>query len=372
MLDSEIFWLLWGCFTLIQLVFLGIVWMNTRYVKPLTGIPHHFPLVSVMVPMRNESKRVNELTEALTRQDYPNLEILYLDDHSEDDTWLKMLSRQWMHPGLLLYQSLPLPQDWLGKNHACHQLSQKARGEILLFADADVLPMPNAVSATVAAIQEEHLDFLSLFPEQIPATPYQKQVLPLMDFFLYTFLPFPFISKSSSPAFAAANGQWMAFTRNAYDTIGGHAAVRNRVIEDMALARNIKSAGMRMNTYSGTGLVSCRMYDQDEEMQTGFGKNIFAAAGFSAFRLISFLSLLAFLFLLPFIIFFIVPIFIINIIIIWGIRYLLAKRFRHSIRDSIWLHPVGMIRGIRLAWSSMRQYQSGSASWKGRTLNKPA
>lgn len=371
MWEFEMIWLLWGGYTLVQLVFLGIVWVNTRFVKPLNGKPQHFPLVSVMVPMRNESNRVNELTEALTKQDYPNLEILYLDDHSEDDTWLKMLSRQWLHPGLLLYQSLPLPKDWLGKNHACHQLSQKARGEILLFADADVIPLPNAISATVAAIQEEQLDFLSLFPEEIPATPYQKQVLPLMDFFLYTFLPFPLISKSSSPAFAAANGQWMAFTRKAYDTIGGHATVRNRVIEDMALARNIKKAGFKMNTFSGTGLVSCRMYEQDADMKTGFGKNIFAAAGFSPVKLISFLSLLAILFLLPFIIIFIIPLFILNIFIIWGIRFLLAKRFHPSLRDSIWLHPLGLIKGIYLAWSSMRQYQRGNASWKGRILNKP-
>jgi cellulose synthase/poly-beta-1,6-N-acetylglucosamine synthase-like glycosyltransferase len=113
--------MLWALFTLTQLVFLAIVAVNVRSVKSPSGNPIQTPLVSVLIPLRNESDNVNDLIQTLTQQDYPNLEILLLDDQSEDDTWLKLLSMQWLHPTLLLYQGKALPEGWLGKNFACHQ-----------------------------------------------------------------------------------------------------------------------------------------------------------------------------------------------------------------------------------------------------------
>jgi len=369
MLDSNILLFSWILFTLTQLVFLSIVWINYKYVGKLNRTPSQFPKVSVLVPMRNEEGNVNNLVQLLTKQNYPNYEIIFLDDHSEDQTWLKLISQQWIHPQLLLFQSDPLPQGWLGKNFACHQLAQKARGEILLFMDADVIPDPEAISSSVAALEKDTLDFLSVFPEQIPQTSYQRKVLPLMDFFLYSFLPFPLISKTESPAFAAANGQWMVFTRKAYASIGGHEAVRNNVIEDMALARKIKSQGLKMNTYSGTDRIQCAMYPNDEEMKVGFGKNIFAASGYSGITLVLFLLLLIVLFISPYLWFIVFPLGIINIFIIMGIRALLSKRFHHSWKESVWLHPIALLNGIQLALHSIYLYKKGKATWKGRNLN---
>jgi chlorobactene glucosyltransferase len=360
--------ILWILLTFSQMVFLLIVGINFRYVKSPSGTPVNPPLVSVMIPLRNESENVNDLVKALIQQDYPNLEILLLDDKSEDDTWLKMLSMQWMHPSLLLFQGQELPKGWLGKNFACHQLAQKARGELLLFIDADVRPLPSAISRSIATLQSQNLDFLSIFPEQKVATSYQKRVLPLMDFFLYTFLPFPLIRKTHSPSFTAANGQWMLFKRSAYDVIGGHESVKNKVIEDMALARNLKSNGLKMNTFTGRDTVACLMYPDDATMKTGFGKNIFAASGYHAVRLTAFLFLLFVVFISPYIWFPLYPAGIINIFIILSVRALLARKFGHSVKEAVWLHPVALWQGILLALDSMKQYKRKQASWKGRNL----
>lgn len=361
--------LLWALFTLTQLVFLAIVAVNVRSVKSPSGIPIQTPLVSVLIPLRNESDNVNDLIQTLTQQDYPNLEILLLDDQSEDDTWLKLLSMQWLHPTLLLYQGKALPEGWLGKNFACHQLADKARGQLLLFMDADVRLKPNAISAAVAILEQQQLDFMSVFPHQKTKTPYQNQILPLMDFFLYTFLPFPCIRKLLSPAFTAANGQWMLFTQKAYEMSGGHEAVKNKVIEDMAIAKNIKQKGLRMNTFTGSELIQCLMYPDDKSLKNGFGKNIFAAAGYSAFKLLTFLTFLFVVFISPYIWFPFYTLGIINIFIILTIRVLLARKFKHQMKEALLLHPIAMWKGIQLAIASMQQYSRNKASWKGRPLN---
>lgn len=369
MMEYNLILLSWFLFTGIQLVFLLIIWINSKTVKNLQGTPIQFPKVSILVPMRNESAQVNRVVEQLTRQNYPNFEILMLDDHSEDDTWLKMISQQWIHPEILLYQSDPLPERWLGKNHACHQLAKKAHGEILIFMDADVLPSTDSILNSVAALEQHRLDFLSVFPEQMAQTPYQKKILPQMEFFLYSFLPFPLITRTKSPSFAAANGQWMVFTRKAYELIGGHEQVKNKVIEDMALARKIKSYGLKMDTFSGLDKISCQMYASDSEMKAGFGKNIFAAAGYSSFKLITFLSFLFLIFISPYIWFIIYPLGLINILIILLSKAILSKRFKHPVKETVWMHPFSLLEGIGLAWNSLQQYKNGEAGWKGRKLS---
>lgn len=369
MMEYNLILISWILFTGIQLVFLIIIWINSKTVKNLHGIPVHFPKVSILVPMRNESNRVNSVVKNLTQQNYPNFEILLLDDLSEDDTWLKMISQQWIHPQILLFQSNPLPVGWLGKNYACHQLAQKAQGEILIFMDADVIPSKDSILNSIAALEQHQLDFLSVFPEQIAQTPYQKKILPLMEFFLYSFLPFPFITRTKSPSFAAANGQWMVFTRKAYELIGGHEQVKNKVVEDMALARKIKSFGLKMDTYSGLEKITCKMYDSDSEMKAGFGKNIFAAAGYSSIKLIAFLSFLFIIFISPYIWFVIYPLGLINIFIILLSKLILSKRFKHPVKVTVWIHPFSLLEGIGLAWNSLMQYKRGKAVWKGRKLS---
>lgn len=368
MWDSEIIPLIWAVFTLVHLIFLIIVKINTSLAKELKDTTEIFPKVSVLIPMRNESSHVNEIIQAFMKQNYPNFEVLILDDHSTDDTWLKLISMQWMYPHILLFKGKELPEKWLGKNFACAQLAEKAHGDILLFADADVLPEPHAIMASVAALQKNKLDFLSAFPEQILLTQTEKQIVPFMDFFLYTFLPLPLVRHTKIPAFTAANGQWMVFTKEAYEKTGGHTFVKNKIIEDMALAREIKKKGLTMDVYSGINSLRCRMYENAEQVKAGFGKNAFAAAGYSVSNMLLFLALAILLFLLPFLFAFIYPPLIVNVFIVLGIKYLLAKRFRHPMRESVWQHPVSMLKAIQVCLHSIKLYRNGKAEWKERSV----
>jgi len=276
-----------------------------------------------------------------------------------------------MYPNLKIAQSAALPLGWLGKNHACKQLADYAKGEYLLFMDADVRPDPNAVKGSVGRLQEHKVDFLSAFPEQTLNSKIEKQVVPFMDFFLYTFLPFPFIRRSRNPAFAAANGQWILLRKEAYHAIGGHAAVHNQVIEDMALARKIKASGFTMKLFTGLDLVRCRMYANELEVIKGFGKNAFAAAGYKASRMLGFLTLLSVLFLVPFFLFPFYPLLLLNIAMILGIKWKLAKRLRHPYTETIWQHPLSFIKALQVCVLSIQQYAKGTAVWKGRSMQAP-
>jgi glycosyltransferase involved in cell wall biosynthesis len=369
--DFNLLTLIWFIYTSVLLVFALIVWSNTTRVKDLNGHSTEQALVSVMIPARNESDNINAAVKSVMQQSYPNIELLVLDDHSDDDTWLKLISLQWMYPKLKIAQSKALPEGWLGKNHACHQLSTFAQGEYLVFMDADVRPEPGAIHGTIGRMQEEKLDFLSAFPEQTLSGKMEKQVVPFMDFFLYTFLPFILIKNTHNPAFAAANGQWMVFKKSAYQRIGGHEAVRKKVIEDMALARNIKASGLKMQLYTGLNLVKCRMYASADEVKAGFGKNAFAAAGYSASNMLLFLTLLSTLFLLPFFLFPIYPLLLLNIAIILGMKWKIARTLKHPIPEAVWQHPVSFIKALQVCISSMQQYAKGTARWKGRSMQAP-
>ncbi|MCS7073872.1 MAG: glycosyltransferase family 2 protein, partial [Bacteroidia bacterium] len=227
--NSEWIGWLWVFHSIGLTVFSLIVLVNLFWVQSIGMCknPLFFPLVSVLIPARNEEKNIGKLLTCLEQQDYPNFEVIVLDDHSTDGTESVVLpflsrNRRWR-----MLSGRPLPPEWRGKPFACYQLGLEASGEILLFIDADTLPKSNALTATVCAL--EKYDFISVFPEQVVKTWSEKLIVPVMDFFLYSHLMFPLITKTSNPAFTAANGQWMAFKRLAYEAINGHLAAKSAI-----------------------------------------------------------------------------------------------------------------------------------------------
>lgn len=149
----------------------------------------------------------------------------------------------------------------MGKNWACHQLSQAAQGDILVFTDADVRWMPGATHALVALMMQDKADLLTVWPTQLTVTWGERLVVPLMALAIVGYLPIPLAHHTPYPAAAAANGQCLAFRRGAYDAVGGHAAVQNVIVEDIRLAQRIKAHGLRLRMADGAGLIQCRMYD---------------------------------------------------------------------------------------------------------------
>ena len=213
------------------------------------------PLISLLIPARNEEHTLPLCLEALSRQSYPTLEVIVLDDQSDDGT--HDVAERWAASDLRfsVVRGQPLPEGWTGKNWACYQLAQKAAGELLIFVDADVRPRPRAVENTLAVFERFQADAVSSFPGQHLRGIAVKSIIPMMDVILYGALPLPLVFRTRFESLSAANGQWFAFRRQAYDAVGTHSVVRNNVVEDIALARLIKRCGMRMVLTSGVGSV---------------------------------------------------------------------------------------------------------------------
>ena len=231
--------------------------------------------VSVLLPVRDEAARVGPCVRALLAQRGVDLEIVVLDDGSCDGTADVVREVAQGDPRLRLLTGRPLPRGWLGKPHACAQLAEAAArtSDVLVFVDADVTLAPHAVAATVALLDERGLDLLSPYPRQ-EAPGATRLVQPLLQWSWLTFLPLRLAERSRRPSLSAANGQLLAVRRSAYDRIGGHAAVHDEVVEDVALLRALKAGGGTGGVCDGTALARTRMYDSWPELVDGYSKSL--------------------------------------------------------------------------------------------------
>jgi len=237
--------------------------------------------VSVLLPLRDEAHRVAPCLRALLAQTgVPGLEIVVLDDRSTDGTAEVVRALAGDDPRVRLVAGIEPPPGWLGKPHACHQLAGHADPDIdvLIFLDADVVLAPHAVAASVALLDATCLDLISPYPRQAAAGP-ERLVQPLLQWSWLTFLPLRLAERSARPSLAAANGQLLVVRRAAYRRAGGHAAVRDAVIDDVALLRAVKRAGGRGGVADGTDLAECRMYDGWAELRDGYCKSLWSAFG---------------------------------------------------------------------------------------------
>ena len=330
------------------------------------------PRVSVLIPARNEKANIGDCIQGFLSQNYDNFEIHVLDDQSTDCTGTIIEKFSEQHSEVQAIRGKPLPTGWLGKNWACHQLSQHANGEILIFTDADNRPAPNAIANTVAYMQKLELGLLSAFPEKVTVTLAEKLVVPVVDMFVYAGLPLWLTYFSRFPSLAAASGLWIAFTRDAYQRVGGHQAVSNRVVEDVELSRLGKKNGIRILTSAGTHVVSCRMYQSFGEVWDGFSKNLF---GLVRYKMIPFFILILGLWtmcVLPYIAVWFAPLrelAMVAIVINTVIRMVLALKYRHPFFTSVILHPFGVLLTLLIGINSFFQVRRGRLQWKGRQID---
>ncbi|MEO0158840.1 MAG: glycosyltransferase, partial [candidate division WOR-3 bacterium] len=235
------------------------------------------PRVSILVPARNEERNISQCVHSLLAQDYPDYEVIVLDDESTDGTWdiLQSLSRG--DKRLKIIKGEQLPEGWIGKHWACHQLAKAAEGELILFTDADTRHHPYTLRDAVGAMLEEEADLITALPREEVRTWGEKMIVPIISWAVFSMLPVGLCHALKAPILSLTIGQFMLFRRRAYEKIGGHQAIRAHAVDDVALGRRIKAAGMRWRLVDGAGRVSCRMYWGFLEAYEGFTKNIFAA-----------------------------------------------------------------------------------------------
>ncbi len=252
------------------------------------GTPSGHPLVSVMIPARNEEQNLPLLLEGLFRQEYDHLEILVYNDESTDGTAevLDRYSRK--DERIRVLQGSGVPDGWNGKNNACHQLSRNGRGEWFLFLDADVQVAQDLIRKAVAYAQRYDLSLLSIFPRQLMRTFGELLTVPTMNWILLSLLPLRLISRSHYPSLAAANGQFMLFRAREYRHHQFHRMVRDINVEDIHIIRKMKQMGYLTQTLLSRGEVSCRMYTSYREAIFGFTRSMFAFFGGSSLTMILF------------------------------------------------------------------------------------
>ena len=330
------------------------------------------PRVSVMIPARNEEKRIAPCLETLLAGDLPGLEILVLNDHSSDGTADVVRRFSQRDSRIRLLSGRDLPPGWTGKAWACQQLAREARGDLLVFVDADTRFSHTAISQAVRLAEQKNADLLSLWPHLEAKTWSEHLVIPFVHLFILLYLPHWLGGRSAS--LGAANGQFLLFRRKAYEKLGGHESVSGHLVEDIALARKMRAGGYRVLNRDGTNpghaiaFVRCRMYDNFRDLWHGFTKNLYPAfdGRLGAFVFFQFFQATVFLgpfLLLPF--FPRDPILWIEVAIILSLRFALAHRFRQSWLGAT-LHPLGQVLVFSIAANSWLQTVRRRLPWRGR------
>jgi cellulose synthase/poly-beta-1,6-N-acetylglucosamine synthase-like glycosyltransferase len=243
-----------------------------------------FPRISVIIPAYNEAENIQDCVTAVlnsTQLSDTQLDVWVVDDQSTDDTLLLVQSLQELLDDrrlkVLTGQPRPTDEIWVGKNWACTQGVEQAKGEFLLFIDADVRLKPDAIETAVQKAQLEQIDLLSLAPGIICGCFSEWLVQPLMVNNLAVGQDFGAVNDPKSEvAFAA--GPFMLFRRSAYEQLGGHRAVADRVVEDVELARRTKAAGLKLSYLLGGQFISVQMYRSWQALWEGWTKNLYLGA----------------------------------------------------------------------------------------------
>ncbi len=282
-------------------VLLLIAFWNLRSLRRLRpdASSRSWPRVSVLVPARNEERNIGSCLRSLLAQDYPDFQVLAIDDDSSDGTWEILVGMSQDDRRLQVLRGRPLPAGWLGKHWACHQLAQGADGDYLLFTDADTRHAPQTLRAAIAAMQAEEVDLLSGLVKEEVVSWGEKLTVPIMAWSLMSFLPLALAYKLRVPMLSAAVGQLMLFRRQAYEQVGGHTAVRSHAADDLALARLFVSRGLRWRMCDATRFIHCRMYRSLGEAAAGFGKSLFAGFDYNVLLYVPIWLWLAVVFLEP-------------------------------------------------------------------------
>jgi glycosyltransferase involved in cell wall biosynthesis len=233
------------------------------------GAVNGSPVVSIIVPARNEEACLAACLQSLVQQDGVTREILVVDDDSTDRT--AAIGKSF--PGVRVLSTRPLAPGWYGKANACQTGADAARGRWLLFTDADTMHKPGSLARAVAEAERHGAVLLSYSPEQEVHGLAQRTLMPLIFAELAcTYRPQE-VSDPSSPQ-AAANGQYLLLTREAYEAVGGHAAVAGDLLEDVALATLVKRSGRKLQFRFGGDAVRTRMYRSNTQMREGWTKNL--------------------------------------------------------------------------------------------------
>lgn len=322
-----------------------------------------FPLISILIPARNEEKNISNILNNILAQNYEKFEVVVFNDMSEDNTKNIVEKFTKIDNRIKLINSQKLPDGWLGKNNACFQMSKVAKGDYFLFLDADITIGDDIIFNTLNHIKFYKLNLLSIFPKQIMKSYGEWLTVTLMNYILLSLLPLIFVRKSWFTSHSAANGQFMLFDAKTYKKINPHKIMKNQKVEDIKIARYYKKNNLNIACLSAKKGLSCRMYESFNEAVIGFSKNIKMFFGNSFFLSAIFWLFTTFGIVLSIV--FLDYIFVItHIILLFLIKIFISIASKQNILKNLLLFiPQQFIMGFIILKSVKKQKQ-----WKGRNI----
>lgn len=330
---------------------------------------HHDDLVSILIPARNEEADILNLLKSISAQNYQNYEVIVLDDNSADQTFQLCDAFSKENKRFKVLSGKPLPKDWLGKNYACYQLAQAAKGKYLIFLDADETIKDGLINNAINRMKKGNLSLLSLFTDQLTISWGERLVVPLMHYVLLNLLPLRLVRISNNPSFSAASGQFMMFDAANYQVNQWHEQVKHQVVEDIEIMKLVKESGYNGEALLANGYINCRMYKSFTESVNGFSKNFLAGFNNNVFGLFLYLLLVvmgpiaSFFFLSQELVLFALSLIILS-------RVMISLASRQNVWQNVLLHPLQLMVMVYISVVSVKKHFTKTIVWKGRAIRK--
>lgn len=361
--------------------------VNLRlYHRPPERLPEDAerPLLSVCIPARDEEANIEACVRSVLDGTYAECEVLVYDDQSTDATPEILARLKAEDDRVKLVDTVPLPEGWAGKQHACWRMSQAAQGAWMLFTDADVRFSDDMLERTYAHARTlssggADVGLLSTFPFQITKSVGEKLLVPMIFFLLFSYLPMWRMRQTSDPSTSAACGQFLFVRRDAYDASGGHEAFKDSYHDGIKMPRAVRKAGFKSDLFDGQDLARVRMYRGFAESWAGFAKNAFEGLG--SLGLLTFLTFVhTVAHAAPFVVatlVFLGPIAdqragwiaVVACVAMLVERAVLAARFGSGVLPVV-LHPIGAVTMTAVQWHSFWISLQGKRAWRGRVLGE--
>lgn len=257
------------------------------------------PRISILIPARDEADNIGACLQSVLADSSAHIEVLVLDDRSTDGTTSIALAAAAGDTRLRVIAGKPIPEGWMGKSYACHQLAGEACGQWWLFLDADARLVPGALAAAMDTALMQERGLVTGFPRQETGTWLEQLIVPLMTFTIACHLPIWCVRHSANPMFVAAHGAFMLILAESYQATGGHAAFKSHLVDDMQLAQAVKQAGLPVTLANIHQYVSMRMYHDAVGVWNGYKKNIFTGMGRNSVLLVTVMLLYIMIYIVP-------------------------------------------------------------------------
>jgi glycosyltransferase involved in cell wall biosynthesis len=374
----------------VALLMIGVIWLRRHgdlrrgRAEPILGEDEPGPeldqlgRMSVLVAAKDEEANIERCVQGLLAQDYPNLQIIVIDDRSQDRTAALIDEYERRDPRFTALHVRELPPGWFGKSHAMHTGIAQADGAWLCFSDADcAYDSKRLLSAAGRLAAREKIDLLSVLPRLEAHAWWERVIQPVAGGIMVYWYPPQLVNSPRSPC-AYANGAFMLMSRAAYERLGGHASVRQAVNEDMQLARAAKAAGLRLRVIQGGGLLRVRMYEDFHQAWRGWTRIFYGSLG-TFKRLLGSVLLLTFISLSPYVSLALGPLLsganrawvmgaalfaiLCQQSILWGFYRLTGTPAGYALT-----YPAGALFCLLATWNAMRRVLGGVAiTWRGTT-----